>query len=104
MTKEAKRAAKLEKKLKILLGGYQSRAQGLIKQLHDTYEQIEQTFVEAKTFDNLRDHEISAIPKRMESLTEDVNRQTEREKELQKRYQELQTRKEQLLNAMYAGQ
>merc|ERR1719150_418157 len=33
MTKEAKRAAKTEKKLKILTGGYQSRAAGLIKQL-----------------------------------------------------------------------
>ncbi len=33
MTREAKRAAKVEKKLKILTGGYQSRAAGLIKQL-----------------------------------------------------------------------
>ena len=33
MTREAKKAAKVEKKLKILTGGYQSRAAGLIKQL-----------------------------------------------------------------------
>ena len=44
----------------------QSRSQGLTKQLQDTYEQIEQTFVEAKTFDALRQHEVGAIPKRME--------------------------------------
>lgn len=44
----------------------QSRASGLAKQLHDLYEQIEQTFVEQKTFENLRQHEIGAIPKRME--------------------------------------
>ncbi|XP_071113531.1 cell division cycle 5-like protein [Haliotis cracherodii] len=94
MTKDAKQAAKLEKKLKILLGGYQSRSQALVKQLHDVYEQIEQTFVELKTFENLRQHEIGAIPKRMESLTEDVQRQTERERELQKRYGELQHRRD----------
>jgi pre-mRNA-splicing factor CDC5/CEF1 len=37
MTREAKKAAKVEKKLKILTGGYQSRAAGLIKQLTGTY-------------------------------------------------------------------
>ena len=66
MTKDAKKAAKLEKKLKILLGGYQSRAQGLIKQLQDIYEQTEQTFVELQTFTDLRQHEIGAVPKRKE--------------------------------------
>lgn len=94
MTKDAKQAAKLEKRLKILLGGYQSRSQGLIKQIHDVYEQIEQTFVELKTFENLRQHELGAIPKRSESLTEDVQRQTDREKELQKKFSELQYRKD----------
>ena len=34
MTKDAKKAGKLEKKLKILLGGYQSRGQGLQKQVN----------------------------------------------------------------------
>lgn len=96
MTQEAKRAAKLEKKLKILLGGYQSRAQTLSKQLQDIYEQIEQTYVEMKTFENLREHEISAVPKRIESLTEDVLRQTERERELQRRFADLQQQKDDL--------
>lgn len=97
MTKDAKQAAKLEKKLKILLGGYQSRSQGLVKQLNDLYEQIEQTFVEFKTFEDLRKHEIGAIPKRMESLTEDVQRQMEREKELQKKFGEMQYKKDVLI-------
>jgi len=100
MTKEAKRAAKLEKKLKILLGGYQSRQQGLLKQFHDIYEQIESTYVEYTTFDSLRKHEVQAIPKRLESLTEDVNRQMERERELQKRFGELQQHKEKLLERL----
>ena len=48
----------------------QSRAQGLMKQVQDMYEQVEQTYVEYKTFDHLRQHEVGAIPKRLEvSLT-----------------------------------
>ena len=75
MTKEAKRAAKTEKKLKILTGGYQvldnssphlfekktfyfhfsqSRAAGLIKQLTDAGEQLEQTRLELETFNQLK--------------------------------------------------
>ncbi len=45
MTKEAKRAAKIEKKLKVLTGGYQARAQGLAKQIVDVQDQIEQVRV-----------------------------------------------------------
>ena len=37
-----------------------------MKQVNDVNEQIEQTYVEAKTFEILRQHEIGAIPKRME--------------------------------------
>lgn len=66
MTTEAKRAAKMEKKLKILLGGYQSRAMGLIKQLNDLWDQIEQAHLELRTFEELKKHEDAAIPRRLE--------------------------------------
>ncbi|CAF4262722.1 unnamed protein product, partial [Rotaria magnacalcarata] len=66
-----------------------SRGQALIKALTDVYDQIDQTQVEAKTFELLRQNEILAIPKRIDSFTEDVARQEERERELQRRYQEL---------------
>uniref|UniRef100_A0A669ESH4 Cell division cycle 5-like protein n=1 Tax=Oreochromis niloticus TaxID=8128 RepID=A0A669ESH4_ORENI len=72
MTAEARRAAKLEKKLKILLGGFQSRALGLLKQHSELWEQ---------------------------ALREDVERQMEREKELQQRYGELLMERESLLNS-----
>ncbi|XP_056647268.1 cell division cycle 5-like protein [Diorhabda sublineata] len=90
MSKEAKRAAKMEKKLKILTGGYQSRAQALIKQLQDLYENIDTATLELNTFKFLEEQEKSALPRRIQSLTEDVNRQMEREKVLQKKYAELQ--------------
>lgn len=47
MTAEARRAAKLEKKLKILLGGFQSRALGLLKQHGELWEQV-QSFKSAR--------------------------------------------------------
>ena len=89
MTKEAKKAAKTEKKLKILTGGYQSRAAGLIKQLNDAAEQLEQGRLEMVTFDKLKQNETNAIPRRLEAITEDVKKQTEREKELQTSYKDL---------------
>lgn len=66
MAKEAKRCGKIEKKLKILTGGYQARAQALIKQLQDTYEQIEQNTTALSTFKFLAEQESVAIPRRLE--------------------------------------
>lgn len=100
MTREAKRAAKVEKKLRVLLGGYQSRGQALIKQIQELAEQIEQTHLELKTFRALQEHESLAIPKRVEALTEDVNRQVEREKALQKRYDDLLQQRELIEEAL----
>ncbi|XP_043668649.1 cell division cycle 5-like protein [Vespula pensylvanica] len=90
MTGEAKRAARMEKKLKVLTGGYQTRAQVLIKQLHDMCEQIEQAYLELSTFKFLQNQEEAAVPRRVNALIEDVNRQTERERVLQMRYAQLQ--------------
>ncbi|KAG8445776.1 hypothetical protein GDO86_010530 [Hymenochirus boettgeri] len=100
MTAEAKRAAKMEKKMKILLGGYQSRAMGLIKQLNEVWDQYEQANLELRTFEELKKHEDVAIPRRIESLKEDVQRQEERERELQQRFAELVLEKESF-DAMY---
>lgn len=66
MAKEAKKCSKLEKKLKTLLGGYQARAHSLIKQLQETYEQIEQNYLSLSTFKFLEKLETNAIPKRLE--------------------------------------
>jgi len=92
MTRDAKNAAKLEKKLKVLLGGYQSRSQGLVKQMNDFNDQLEAANLEMATFTMLQQHETYAIPKRLEGLTEDVARQEARESELQQRFAQLQMR------------
>ncbi|EZA47440.1 hypothetical protein DMN91_005468 [Ooceraea biroi] len=90
MTGEAKRAARMEKKLKILTGGYQTRTQVLTKQLHELGEHIEQAHLDLSTFKFLQTQEEAAIPRRINALMEDVNRQTERERSLQMRYAQLQ--------------
>lgn len=66
MSKEAKMAAKMEKKLKILTGGYQSKAQTLIKQLHDAFEQTDQANLELSTFKFLQEQEKAALPRRIQ--------------------------------------
>lgn len=90
MVREAKRAAKMENKLKILTGGYQTRAQVLTKQLNDLWEQVEQSQLELSTFKFLQSQEDAALTRRVGCLTEDVNRQVEREKSLQMRFAKLQ--------------
>jgi len=90
MTREAKKAAKLEKKLRTLTAGYQSRAQSLTTTTQGLIEQIELARSELDTYKFLRTHESAAIPSRLEVYREEVEKQTERERQLQARYQELQ--------------
>uniref|UniRef100_A0A915L6Y1 Pre-mRNA splicing factor component Cdc5p/Cef1 C-terminal domain-containing protein n=1 Tax=Romanomermis culicivorax TaxID=13658 RepID=A0A915L6Y1_ROMCU len=96
MMKEAKKAAKREKNLKILLHGYQSRAQTLTKLIQERYDQLEVAHVERSTFSFLRDQETFAIPKRVQALEDDVKRQEKRENDLQKHYYDLKLLEEEL--------
>lgn len=48
---------------------FQTRAVGLTKQINDLYEQVEQAHMEKETFSSLREHELRAIPKRVEVIT-----------------------------------
>merc|ERR1712029_465721 len=90
MKKEAKRAVKIEDKLKILTKGYQTRAQGLLKQVQDMGDQIEQAQLELSTFKFLNGQEMAAIPQRLQSIEDDVARQKSREKALQEEFSKLQ--------------
>ena len=55
-----------------MLGSYQSRAMGLMKQLNDLWDQIEQALLELRTFEEPKKREDPAIPRRLECLKEDV--------------------------------
>ena len=69
MARDAKKASKFEKKLKILLGGYQSRTLGLTKQLNELHDQLQQTQTELKSFKELQAIESAAIPRRIQVST-----------------------------------
>ncbi|CAH8594384.1 unnamed protein product [Schistosoma guineensis] len=86
MAEEAKRAAKLEKKLRILLGGYQSRAQTLMKAIEESVDQIEQSQMELTTYERLHEQELCAIARRSDVLEADVERQQKRNADLQREY------------------
>ncbi|CAG0915920.1 unnamed protein product [Notodromas monacha] len=98
MTREAKKASKLEKKLKILTAGYQSRAQGLIQQFNELTNLVEQTTLELSSYNFLNDLEQRAMPKRLTSLRNEVAVQEDREHGLQRMFGKLMNQK-QALNA-----
>lgn len=89
MQKEAKKAAKIEKKIRTLTWGYQDIAQKEMKKMLETVEEIEEHSLRKSTFEFLRNMETVAIPNRIDALQADVNRQKEREKILQERFREL---------------
>lgn len=98
MNREAKKAFKLEKKLKVLLGGYQSRAQTFVNQLVSEANELEQAVTELNTFKMLKEREEKAIQKRVGNVMADVKRQINREKALQRKYDDLKRVKEELNN------
>ena len=57
------------KRFGLIYISFQTRAVGLTKQINDLYEQVEQAHMEKETFSSLREHELRAIPKRVEVIT-----------------------------------
>ena len=89
MTKEASKAAKLEKKLGITLGGYQDRTKKLAERLTGAFDELVKTKVDYDSFARLAANEAAAGPRRVETLKEEVEVLARRERLLQERYAEL---------------
>lgn len=89
MTQGARSASKIEKKLKILTAGLQSRNNLILKQIAETYELRDKSLIELKTFEELLRCEQGAVNKRMEAIQRDVEVQVKREGELQDKYRSL---------------
>ncbi|CAI2319888.1 unnamed protein product [Caenorhabditis sp. 36 PRJEB53466] len=89
MNTRAKRAAKVEKKLRVKLGGYQAIHDKLCKKYQEVTNEIEMASIEKQTFERLGEHELKAIHKRVGRLQQEVGTQETREKELQKTYSKL---------------
>ncbi|KAF8582097.1 hypothetical protein K439DRAFT_1512567 [Ramaria rubella] len=90
MAKEASRASKTEKKLNLMLGGFQMRASALTKRVTDAFAELQRTEIDLQSFVRLHVNESATAPRRVEALKEEVEKLERRERTLQARYQELQ--------------
>lgn len=97
MRNEADKAKKLERKLAITLGGYQSRADNFSKKVADGYNSLGGLEGDLAAFGNLAIIEGGAAPKRLESLQEEVAILERRERGQQDRYRDLREHRDRLL-------
>ena len=97
MRNEADKAKRLERKLGITLGGYQSRADNLAKKVADGHSSLGGLESDLTAFSNLAIIEGGAAPKRLESLRDEVAVLERREKGQQDRYRDLMERRDRLL-------
>ncbi|CCO28854.1 Pre-mRNA-splicing factor CEF1 [Rhizoctonia solani AG-1 IB] len=96
MTKEAAKAAKIEKKLNVTLGGYNVRSGVLAKRVKEAWAELQKVTIELESFSKLRITEQAAAPRRVEALKEEVERLERQERELQARFQDLSLAKEEV--------
>ncbi|EES04132.1 cell division cycle 5-like protein [Sorghum bicolor] len=89
MDDEAKKASRLEQKIKLLTQGYQVRSGKLWSQVQDTFKQMDTAATELGCFQELQKQEHLAASYRILNLTEEVNKQKALERTLQSRYGEL---------------
>uniref|UniRef100_A0A914GQH6 Uncharacterized protein n=1 Tax=Globodera rostochiensis TaxID=31243 RepID=A0A914GQH6_GLORO len=93
MQQQAHRVQKVEKRVKVKLGGYINIHSNLHAKLDELHREKEKLLLELKTFHRLEENEQKAIVKRTNALTQELREQEEREKHLQKHFSHLQHRK-----------
>eukprot|EP00761_Pharyngomonas_kirbyi_P004615 gb/GECH01004620.1/.p1 GENE.gb/GECH01004620.1/~~gb/GECH01004620.1/.p1 ORF type:complete len:763 (+),score=306.82 gb/GECH01004620.1/:1-2289(+) len=89
LDRTAKHAAKLEKKVGTLMGGYQKRSSSLKSEIQSLHEQIEQASIELESFKMLSQFEETAAKTRLAKLKEEVQELTSQGNNYQSRYLEL---------------
>jgi pre-mRNA-splicing factor CDC5/CEF1 len=93
VAREAARAAKVEKKLGVVLGGYAARSEELGKRLGTASVAIREVAVEYESFARLQATESAMGPARVVTLKEEVDKLEGRERSLQSLYAELEKEK-----------
>ncbi|KAL8518249.1 hypothetical protein ACS0TY_009568 [Phlomoides rotata] len=96
MDDETKKAQRLEQKIKLLTNGYQMRANKLWTQIEATFKQMDTAGTELECFQVLKQQEQVAATHRISNLWEEVQKQKDLERTLQKRYGDLSTELERL--------
>jgi len=89
----AEKGNKIEKKLKLHLGGYQQRAKTLRQKISEASEALDKATTSLDSFRTLQISEEAAISRRLESLRAEVGFVSRREREAQDLYR---ARKEEL--------
>ncbi|KAG0304109.1 Pre-mRNA-splicing factor cef1 [Dissophora globulifera] len=97
MTKQATKAGKLEKRLGVTLGGYQTRSQTLATQLLTTHEDLLSSDLELSSFKNLRIMEEAAVGTRLEALNKEVAHLSSRESYLQQKWDGLNRERQEIV-------
>ena len=100
LTSDSKKAAKLEKKLNLILNGYKSRCDTFRSQIANKSDALQSLDIKTKSFEALKAIEDANIPARMERAMADFETVTKTEELLQERYGELLRRKEELVQAL----
>ena len=93
MTSDAARAAKSEKKLSVVLGGYQARSKVLAAKLVQANDEVREANMQYLSFQRLAENEESAIPRRLEGLKKEVRDLERIEREGQMRYRTMNEQK-----------
>lgn len=86
---QAEQGNKLEKKLALLLGGYQSRAKTLRGKIVETAEAVQTAKIALDSFRTLQIGEEAALSRRLERLREEVSFMSRREREAQEGYRQV---------------
>ncbi|CDO68996.1 hypothetical protein BN946_scf184834.g3 [Trametes cinnabarina] len=102
MAKEASKAGKTEKKLNVLLGGYQARAAALAKRTTDAFAELQKVKLDYESFSKLKANEMAMGPLRLAALKEEVEKLEQRERRLQERYAELDAERREALSRVAA--
>ncbi|KAI8030927.1 Cell division cycle 5-like protein [Camellia lanceoleosa] len=102
MDDDAKKAQRLEQKIKLLTNGYQMRAGKLWSQIEATFKQMDTAGTELECFQALQKQEQLSASHRINGLWEEVQKQKELEGTLQKRYGDLVAEKERIQSLMDA--
>ncbi|CAL5364993.1 unnamed protein product [Camellia sinensis] len=102
MDDDTKKAQRLEQKIKLLTNGYQMRAGKLWSQIEATFKQMDTAGTELECFQALQKQEQLAASHRINVLWEEVQKQKELERTLQKRYGDLVAEKERIQSVMDA--
>jgi len=88
MTKQAGQAAKEEKKLAKVLGGYQARSKALGSEIRGAYTSLQENFIQQLAFDRLGQMEKLAVTDRLKALEAEVQVLERRERMSQNEYKE----------------